>query len=207
MSFFRYDGPLAQFLSKVFDLLLLNVLWFVGCIPIVTLGASTTALYSVLMKLVKNEEYTVLTPFLKSFKENFKQATIIWLMLLAAILVLGANLFLCFFGALDGSFVKVIVLVIAMLLAVPVVFILLYVFPLQAGFYNPVKQTVQNALIIALSNLPKTLLMVLLDVAIIGVTGLLVPALSFFTVILVALLNAWLMNPIFAKYTHEEKAE
>ncbi len=205
MSLFRYDGPLSQLLTKVFDLLLLSVLWFVGCIPIFTIGASTTAVYSVMMKLVKGEAYTVVRPFMESFKDNIKQATAIWLVLLAAISVLGFNLFLCFFGALDGSALRVIVLIASGLLAVPVLFVALYVFPLQAGFYNSVKQTLQNALLISLLYLPRTVLMVVLDVAIIGITVLLIPVMSFFTAILVAFVNAWLIKPIFAKYIEEEE--
>ncbi len=202
-SLFRYDGPLMRFLTGIFDLLVLNILWLIGCIPIVTIGASTTAMYSVVLKLIRGEDYTVFLPFVRSFRENLKQATIIWLIFLAAFALLGANLFLCFFGILGGTVLKLIVLIISGLLAIPVVFVFLYVLPLQARFYNSIKQTIQNALIISLTHLPATILMVILDAAVIWATVLAVPLLSLFTGILVAFVNAWVITPIFAKYMKE----
>ncbi len=202
-SLFRYDGPLMRFLTGIFDLLVLNILWLIGCIPIVTIGASTTAMYSVVLKLIRGEDYTVFLPFVRSFRENLKQATIIWLIFLAAFALLGANLFLCFFGILGGTVLKLIVLIISGLLAIPVVFVFLYVLPLQARFYNSIKQTIQNALIISLTHLPATILMVILDAAVIWATVLAVPLLSLFAGILVAFVNAWVITPIFAKYMKE----
>lgn len=204
-SLFRYDSPLMRFLTGIFDLLVLNILWLVGCIPVVTIGASTTAMYCVMLKLAKGEEYEVFLPFGKAFRDNFKQATLIWLIFLAAFALVGINLFLCFFGVLDGTFLKLIVLIISGLLAIPVFFAFLYALPLQARFYNPIKQTLQNALLISLTHLPATILMVLLDAAVIWVTVFAVPFLSVFTGILVAFVNAWFLSRIFAQYMKKEE--
>ena len=75
------DGPVMQFITKIVYSVYLNILWFICCLPIVTIGASTTALYYVSLKIVKNEEGNLTKAFFHSFKENFRQGTAIWLIL------------------------------------------------------------------------------------------------------------------------------
>ena len=88
--FFNIDSPIMVGLNKLADLIWLNILTFICCIPIITVGASITALNYVALKMVRNEEGYVTRSFFKSFKQNFKQATIIWLiMLLVAAIIIG----------------------------------------------------------------------------------------------------------------------
>ena len=86
---FNYDNPVWRFIGKLGDLIILNVLWIVCSIPIFTIGASTTAVYYVTLKMVRDEEDSTIKSFFRSFKSNFKQATAIWLILLAAGAVLA----------------------------------------------------------------------------------------------------------------------
>ena len=88
MKLFNLDSPLMQGLSKMADLMWLNVLTLLCCLPVVTMGASLTAMNYVALKIVRDEECYISKSFFKSFKENFKQATIIWLMILVAALIL-----------------------------------------------------------------------------------------------------------------------
>ena len=100
---FNYDNPIWRFMGKFCDILILNVLWIVLSIPIVTIGASTTAVYYVTLKLVRDEEGPTIRSFFKSFKENFKQSTAIWLILLAAGALTGFDLyFFLFLSFLSG---------------------------------------------------------------------------------------------------------
>ena len=69
---FNLDSPIMRFLSKVCDLMILNVMCIICCLPIVTAGASITALYTITMKMVRGEESYIFKGFLKAFKENFK---------------------------------------------------------------------------------------------------------------------------------------
>ena len=78
-NFFNMDNGLFRALGKLADLMLLNILFLVCSLPIFTIGASFTAMYYVTLKLAENEEGYIARGFLKSFKQNFKQATIIWL--------------------------------------------------------------------------------------------------------------------------------
>ncbi|RGF52323.1 MULTISPECIES: YesL family protein [unclassified Eubacterium (in: firmicutes)] len=76
-----YDGKFINFSNKATDTLIATLLCLVCSIPIITIGASTTAYYSVMLKLVKDEESYITKSFFKAFKENFKIATIVWLIL------------------------------------------------------------------------------------------------------------------------------
>ena len=88
-NLFNLDGPVLQFINKIVYSVYLNILWFICCIPVVTIGASTTALFYVTLKMSKNEEGNLTKAFFHSFRENLKQATIIWLILLFLGIVLG----------------------------------------------------------------------------------------------------------------------
>lgn len=91
-NFFNMDNGLFRALGKLADLMLLNILFLVCSLPIFTIGASFTAMYYVTLKLAENEEGYIARGFLKSFKQNFKQATIIWLILLFFGIVLVLDL-------------------------------------------------------------------------------------------------------------------
>lgn len=77
---FRLDSKFHRLMTKVFDLLVLNILFFLFCIPLFTIGANLTALYSVTMRLAKNDAAYPIKLYFQAFKDNFKQATIYWLM-------------------------------------------------------------------------------------------------------------------------------
>ena len=85
------DNIIVRALSRVFDLILLNLLWLACSLPVITIGASTTALYSVTLKMAANEEGYILRGFLEAFRRNWKQSTVIWLILLVIGAALGAD--------------------------------------------------------------------------------------------------------------------
>lgn len=172
MRIFSLDSPLMQALNKVADLLWLNVLTLICCLPIVTVGASLTAMNYMALKIARNEECYITKGFFKSFKENFKQATVIWLMLLVIIAVLAAD-YLLVGGTPETTFEKILWGVIgAVVLMVAATTI--YVFPVLAKFENTVLRTVKNAFMISLMQFPKTIVMAIAYAA---------PPLLFFTVV------------------------
>ena len=91
MKFLNLDSPLMQGLGKMADLMWLNVLTLICCLPIVTIGASLTAMNYMALKIARNEECYITRGFFKSFKENFRQATVIWLIFLVVILILAGD--------------------------------------------------------------------------------------------------------------------
>lgn len=153
---FDMDSPVMRVLNGVADLMILNFLMIICCIPIITAGAAITAMHYVLLKMVRDEEGYLIRGFFKSFKANFKQATLIWLMMLLVVAIYVGDCLIFNYSGMEFPKVLVIaVVVVAILLLMMAV----YVFPLQARFENSIKNTLKNALILAFANLPKTILM------------------------------------------------
>lgn len=151
---FNPDGKIAGILNRLLDLMLLNLLFIAMCIPVVTIGANITALYYVTLRMVRKEDPHALRAYWKSFRENFKQATVIWLILLTAVIFLILDLFLCT-RAQDGSIPPVCFLLFALLLLIALT--ALYVFPTQARFCNPIQRTLINAMFFSFRHLPSTI--------------------------------------------------
>ena len=95
-KFFDQDNPFNVILTGIFDLAILNILWFICCIPIITIGASTSALYSVTLKMVRNEEGEIAKSFFAAFKSNFKESIPETAVLLAVAVLLAFDVH--FFG-------------------------------------------------------------------------------------------------------------
>lgn len=148
-------------MSKVADLCILNIICVVCCIPVITAGASITAMYYVTLKMVRNEEAYIIRSFFKSFKQNFKQATIINLIMLLIGLVLYVDLNVS--KAMQGGAGQIF-LVIFMAFVLIYFILFLYVYPVLARFYNTIKNTIKNALFMAIRHLPYTVVMVLIAV-------------------------------------------
>ena len=74
---FSYDGPIYKVCELIYETCMLNILWIIGCIPIVTIGASTTALYSVYSSKVSGKGYKIYSDFFKAYKKNIRQASIL----------------------------------------------------------------------------------------------------------------------------------
>ena len=94
MKIFDLDSPLMNVLNKMADLMWLNILTLICCIPIITAGAAFTSMHYVALKIVRNEESYITRSFFKSFKTNFRQATLIWLMILLIAAVLGGDYYI-----------------------------------------------------------------------------------------------------------------
>ena len=157
--FFNPDNPIMEFIAKIFDLILLNLIFIFSCVPIITIGASTSALSYVTLKMVRNEEAYIVRSFFKSFKDNFKQATIINLIMIAvgAVLYLDLNVAKNMPGS-AGQIFHVIFMAFVIIYYV----LFLYVYPILARFYNTIRNTIKNALFMAIRHLPYTVVMVLI---------------------------------------------
>lgn len=160
MKLFDLDSPIMRALTKMADLMLLNLLTLICCIPIITAGASFTALHYMALKLRRNEESYIIRGFFKSFKQNFKQATIIWLINLLALIILVGDFYIIY--SMGESFNKVLQVIIA-IVAIIVLFISTFVYPVLAKFDNPVFRTIKNAFVISILQFPKTILMFILN--------------------------------------------
>ena len=173
-SIFNLDSPLIRGLGKIADLMILNLLYLISCIPIITIGAANAALYDVTTRLAKDEAL-IWRHYWQAFRSNFKKATIIWMIFLVS----GAVLYGC--AALYWSFDlpnKAISLFLLGIAAVAWMCIFSWVFILQARFENSLRNTLHNALLCSFSYLPRTVLMALLN-AVFPIVVLLLPAVLF----------------------------
>ena len=142
-------------MGKVADLFILNILCLICCIPIVTAGASITAMFYVTMKMVKNEESYIIKSFFKSFKQNFKQATVINLIMLVLAVILYVDMRIVKqMGQPLGQIMNIIFLAFSVLY----VMVFLYIYPVLAKFYNSTRNTFINA-VLSVRHLPYTVLM------------------------------------------------
>lgn len=162
MKLFSIDSPIMQFLSRLTDIIILNFLFLICSLPIITIGASTTALYSVTLKMVKNEESYILRSFFSAFKSNFKHSTVSWLLLLSAGIVVWLDYRIL---GIDGGTLPRIFSYILVPVCMILVFTFLYIFPFIARFENTIRNSLKNAFLISIAQFHYTILLVLLLVA------------------------------------------
>ena len=157
-NLFNLDGPILQLINKIVYSVYLNILWFVCCIPIVTIGASTTALFYVTLKMAKNEEGNITKSFFHSFKDNLKQGTKIWLILLSLGIILGIDGYVLYHIRFENIF-WTLCMAVFFVAAAAYAIVLMYIFPLLARFDNTVGAMFKNALFIGIRFLFCTVLM------------------------------------------------
>ncbi|MEG0214928.1 MAG: DUF624 domain-containing protein [Hungatella sp.] len=203
-GFFNYDNPVWRFIGKFWDVIILSVLWMVCSIPIVTIGASTTAMYYVTLKLVRDEDGYTFRSFFKSFKDNFKQSTIIWLIFLFAGMLLGFDLFFFMKMFIGSEKVKMVMLAIFFGMSFIYLAMFTYVFPLQARFFNPVKRTIFNSFFMAIRHIFQTIGILVIDVGIVFLALTYIPQILIFGVALIAFVNSYMLAGVFKKYIPED---
>ncbi len=156
MNIFSTEGKLAGFLNRVGDLIWLNILTLICCVPIVTAGAAIAAMLQITMKMVKNEEGVITSSYFRAFRENFRQATAIWLIGGGISLFLYMDIWLL--GKVEYSFVwnyKIVLFVILL-------FVLMFTFftlAVSARFENTLKNTIKNGMLFCVIHIFKSILM------------------------------------------------
>lgn len=192
-NMFNPDSGFSRLMNKIADLFILNILWLFCSIPIVTIGATTIALYSVNLKIINNEEGNLIKTFFKSFKENFKKATIIWLIILIISMVLGVNLVFWLKCGLSLSY-----------FALPFIFFSLIIFLLVTPYIFPIliktKCSILNifkyCFFISLKNLPYSLLITLFGASVLFATFYF-PIVFLFMLLLGVALHSYMVSRIF----------
>ncbi len=202
---FNLDSPVMSFLGKVADLMILNIIAFIACIPIITVGASMTAMHYVLLKMARKEDGYIFRSFMKSFKENFKQATICWLIILLFIVIFVGDIFIINRSGLEfAEWMRIALIVVGVLASMAII----YIFPILARFENTIKGTLKNAMIMAILSLPKTILMLVvycLPVALMYLSTNMIPIVFLFGISGPAYLCAMIYSTIFKKFEPEKE--
>lgn len=210
MKLFSPDSKFMRAMSTLGDLMLLNLVFLLCCLPIVTIGAAVTALDTVAFRIIRGTEGRALALYFRSFRQSFRLATPLWLLLALALAVGALDIWI--FAAFPG---------LLRLIEIPFVLLLLlalftagYAFPLLSQFENTVRGTLKNALFLSLGYLPRTLAvtalnvlpfaLLLLDFVLFLKTAFLWAFLYFAAA---ACLNAKLLEKVFAPYREEKKEE
>ena len=168
MNIFEEGSPFQRFLNKMADLLILNLIVLLMCLPIITAGASLTAMHYVLLKLVRGEEGYIVKSFFRSFKREFRQATVLWILYMALAALMASNLIMILQGGgVYPLWLPSSILVVAVL----ELMFMIYTFAMLSRFDNSIYQTLINAVTLTFSELPRSLEMAVIT---------LVPLIAFF---------------------------
>lgn len=206
MKLFDYDSSFMRFMSLLSRITLINILWFICCIPIVTIGASTMAQHYSVNCLIDGN-YSVFSSFKKGFKLHWKRATIVWLILA----VLSVAFFVAYqmLGAMDLPG-KEVPIALAVLAFITLIIFMLWVFPVMLHFNGSLPDQLFNAFIFAFKHAPTSILAVILY----GVAGFLLtssPLTSGLCVLfgesLIVYITMNMFKKVFRKYIPEEPKE
>ena len=208
-EFMNYDSRFSRVLNRLTELVLLNFVFILTCLPILTIGASVTALYSTTLKMVRNEEGYIFQGYFRDFAANFKQATAFWIIELLLYFQLHV---LSVAAAVNGGFMIQAYTVITWALGILYSIYFLFVFPLTATFQNTFLQIAKNAFVMIISHLPWVLAAYLIVAAPLAVslginTRILQFAMLFWILMgfaLVTFLSSFFLNRVFARYRQDE---
>ena len=151
-SMFDPESPFGRGMEKVWQLIVLNVLWLICSLPVVTLGASSAALAAVLLVLLRGEDDRIVRRFFAAFGENWKRASAAWLVLLV---IIALCLFDWKFAVLMDSFLWKLIAVAGLTV---VALMCTFLFALIARYENTVRNHLRNAMLLGVGNLPRLLL-------------------------------------------------
>ncbi len=209
-KFFDIDSPVMSFLNKLADLMILNFLTILCCIPIITIGPALTALHYVVLKMVRDEEGYIFKSYFKAFKENFLQGMALGIIQLVLFGMLGMDVYMVFRvenRALFPMWIKIALIIVVVM----VFFIAQWIFPLQCHFYNPIRTTIKNAILIGIAKFPRTIglglvwaIPIILTIITIESVPILAPIVLLFGVSAPAMLMAYLYSPAFKQFEPEE---
>lgn len=202
MNFFNLDNPIFKGLSKMVDAVILSALWVIFSIPVFTMGAASTALYYTVHKTLRRSRGYIYSNFWHSFKENFKQSTILWLILLVIYVIFGWDMYLTWQFLKAGMQWGLMFYLFLALILMTIVWTI-YIVAYSARFENTKKNTMKNAAAIAIVNFGWSFLILLLFLLGVFIIGM-IPIMLFLVPAVTTLLYDLILERIFRKYMSEE---
>lgn len=200
MKLLSMDSPLMRALTKMWDLMVLNLMTMLFCLPVVTAGASLTAMHHVLLLMARDEEGKITGSFWESFKENLKQGSLMGLLYTGIGVGMVLVLRMLFRQQVHSTSISVAALA---LLGLFVLSTALYAFPLLGRYENTIGGTIKNASLLVVAYLPRTLLMLVITAAALILYGTffryIVPVIVMVGITLPGYLCARLYDPIMKK--------
>ncbi len=203
MNWFSPQSPFFRGIGKIFEVIFVGILWFVTSFPIITIGASTTALYYVCTKVIRQSTGYIWREYFGCFTKNFRQATIPWIVQLGMIIILSFNIRLC--QVTDKFWLKSLEISMWILLIILVCFVVYY-FALLSHFHNTIGNLLKFAVFIPILNLPSTLIQILICFGV-GIVFFLLPQLIILAPGVFGLVLSAKLEKIFEKYEKRTKNE
>lgn len=154
-NFFQIDSPFMRIMARLFDMISLNIVFLLCCLPVITIGASCTALHTVVLKTAAGVEPYVVKSFFEAFRKNFRQSTVSWIIMLIAGGFLYVDSLMAKHLGTGGLFMKLLLGIASILCFLGA----LYIFPIQARYDNTIHSNFKNALLLAVRHFPKTILL------------------------------------------------
>lgn len=201
---FSYDSPVWKFLGRIADFFVLTILAVVTSLPIFTIGASLTAVYSITLKMTEDKEGYLFRTYFKAFKENFKEAVLLWLPTLFVGLVLAGDFFIC--NQMTGPMAVMLFWSFVVLAAVYLMFIT-YLFPIVAKTRNTLSGYVKVTFYLCIRYFSWTILLVVIPLCIVAVGIWGFWPLLLFSIGLAAYLQSLIFTQIFKQQNWEMNDE
>ncbi len=191
-------------MNRLVDVVVLSLLTLLCSLPLITIGAAFSALYYVLLKMVRDTDSGIVRSYFKGFKDNFFKATVLWVIMAVVIAVIYMDFYLLSNVAMDYSdVVRIVLLIMSALLLM----IGNYIFPMQAQFENTVFGTLKYSFIVCMMNLPRSFLLLLILLCPIVILLFFPETVSFLPFLCIAAipyLQTQILVPIFDKYMPKE---
>lgn len=198
---FNPENKFWSFMNKITDVFFLGILWFVFSIPVITAGAATTSLYQFTLKQTDDEEGYVWKNFWRVFRENFRQATVLWMMVLAVGAFLAADMWACLQIPVSGP-VRVVCFGVLLCLGFVYALTVLYIFPILSRFDLPVKTIVTHSFVMAMGNLYVSVTILVIYI-LFGVATYYITILFPVFMGLAAFISSYFFRHVFSRYWEE----
>lgn len=204
------DSWLNRGLSRLFDILLFGIITMILCVPIITIGAAITANMDVYLQCALQKDGKLFKRYFKAFAKNFLKSTLIWIILLVVGLMIGGLVVIVLgdYAKLSEG-MKTFISIFSLIMALLYCLTFAYVFTLQGRYENSIGTTIINALIIGVTNFPRSIFMVALTAAMVAI-GYFFPGVIPLCVLVefsfINYFSAKLIVPVLAKLGDKEAA-
>ena len=207
-SFFSPENKFLNALGKVFDLLVLSLMWLVLCLPIITIGPASTAFYYTVVKVIRRDRSYLFKEFFRSFKLNFKQGVIVTLIYVVLAVLMVIDIDFAIQLTQDGSKIGSILYGVFIAEAVFVIFTLVYIFPVLSRFTVTIKHLFKWSFFMSVKHLGWTVLLAVLFVGtavMMYMSFLFLPPLCIILPGIYTLVASFMIEKVFKRYMPKEE--
>lgn len=201
---FAPEGTFMECLTKATNLVVINLLWLLCCVPVITVGAATTAMHAMVLQIDDGGAGDMCRGYFRAFRSSFLQAVSVWAgLLLFAVLVL-AELFYYIHGPKEGKWVLLLPMVINLF----ILFTAVYIFPVLAYFQDNLITAIKRAAFLSVAHLPYTICILVISVLPIGFLWLFAGFMKIASYIMLVIgfaLCAWMKSWFFKKMFRVQK--